>query len=388
MIILHGGTLHKFYKPIGTNTSDLDQITIISLSDHLKIGSVSIATNLVSPFDAINIMKLIDEWIIASWELRKKLLLFQRLSAHHIAQCARENWYTSFNDTLYLGDHALRAVLPLVYRAYAEGIQPHPLLKQALYKRHDQAKALDEADEEGDLNNGGSWLEALTHIVGPLSSKAEPKNHVITMTRDAAERYWCTQPHYWEEQWRHNIIDKDREIRTAKLKKEVEKKKVDWSDEYVAVPESTAIWDGVSAMVDPLSAAVKKEKKEIEAKLEEKEDDELPDYGLHETVKLKVPKNTTWPDTDIRFMLLGGYIRYVKGVHKDGGQHAYTAKYCHPLPTVESMSILPKFNLAFHRETWNTSSANLFVGWHDKTLEQLAANRKKRGTITTHVEKL
>lgn len=352
MILIHGGTLHKFFKPL---------------------GSVTLATNLISPFDLIRIMNLTDEWTIQSHDMRTKKAhgtMYQRLVADGIAKCGREEWFSRFDHGLFLGDHVLRAALPLVVRAYADGIMPHVSLKVALHARHDQAVALDEADK--DMNTGGSWVATLTELVGGI--KLDPMRYNCNKTRHEATRdwSWLIKRQYWERGWRAEVINARIETANDIKMKSIGKQ----SDEFAAVAPTLAMRDGVPDFINPNSPATQA----IQDKLTEKMDEKLyqnrcEQHGLHESRSLRIPFNESWHDTNPKFLLAGGYVRYCLYTNKEGGQYAYSGKFCEPKPCAVKMKELPTFNLSFHRETWCTSSANLFVGWHQETIDRLQHER-------------
>jgi len=375
--------MHKFYK---------------------SLASVTLATNFISPFDLSRIMDTGDEWVLQSYDLRMRAAYnkqaldkkstkepaYQRLYANGIAKCSRDAWYARFDNTVFLGDHMLRTTLPLVMRAIADGIMPHPSLLKSLHDRHDQAQRLDAADQG--LLGKCSWVRALELIAGGVHDQPLQKP---TITRTQAKKHWLIDQQYFEQEWYTGVVCAQILDANEKLQEKLKSlKDVDWSCcEYATVAPELAMVSGLPVFVT--SAKVAKERSRLELASDDDSGDSTEadiksdhDSSRHESTSFDIPAKEHWCDTDLRFLLGGGYIRYCKYVDKRGGQYGYSGKWCEPMPTCAALPAadLPMFNLPFHRETWITSSANLFVGWHEETIKKLQRDRDEYAASIADVQ--
>lgn len=364
LIVLYGGTPHKFFK---------------------TCASVSLATNTVSPLDIVRIMHLMDGWIAHSIPYRTDVVQDSKLIVDGTTYGLREYWYERFNHCVFLGDSPLRSVLPLIWRALADGVGTHPSLRLALHGRQDEAHALDEFERQlggdyvihdydakmwPDCVIGNRWKHALVQVCGPLDATAKPLQWVqVYMNTDKARSYWLWPQQQWESPIFVQRVNKDRKYRDDQL-----------TLRHGVDSEFASVWCGMirnnieawkKFVAAPTASELRKEAAEKA---------EHVDHGLHEQQDFNIPpeyvaQKRWYPDTGLRFTLQGAYIRYCKMEKKVGGQYSWSAKFAQPQPVAAKMPILPSFNLAFHRETFATTSANLFVGYHHDTIKALHADR-------------
>lgn len=353
MIILYGNTPHKFFK---------------------TCASVSLATNTVGPLDLVRIMRLMDGWIIESIPYRTEEVKDIRLTVDGTTFGLREYWYERFNNCVFLGDSPLRSVLPLIWRALADGVGTHPSLRLALYGRQDEAHALDEFEgrlgaqhvvHEHDAKVwpacviGNRWKHALIQLCGPLDSTAKPLHwEQVYIKSEKVRSYWLYPLQQWESPVFVQRVNKDRDYRNDKL-----------TIRHGVDSEYTSVWSGMIRNNIEAWKLFVAEPSAAELRKEAADKSEQRDHGLHETQDLTIPpeyvdEERWYPDTGLRFLLAGAYIRYCKIAKKVGGQYSWSAKFAQPQPAAAKMPILPSFNLAWHRETFATTSANLFVGFH------------------------